>query len=54
MYGFSYVGATQLLAAVMQPPHLAAIAPGFTGADYYDGWTYQGGALSLAFAMSGP
>jgi X-Pro dipeptidyl-peptidase (S15 family) len=26
MYGFSYVGATQWLAAVMQPPHLAAIA----------------------------
>lgn len=51
-YGFSYVGATQLLAAVMQPPHLAAIAPGFTGSDYYDGWTYQGGALSLAFALS--
>ena len=27
MYGFSYVGATQWLAATQQPPHLAAIAP---------------------------
>jgi putative CocE/NonD family hydrolase len=52
MYGFSYVGATQLLAAVMQPPHLTCLAPGFTSADYYDHWTYQGGALSLAFSMS--
>lgn len=52
MYGFSYVGATQLLAAVMQPPHLTCIAPGFTASDYYDGWTYRGGALSLAFAVS--
>lgn len=52
MYGFSYVGATQLLAAVSQPPHLTCIAPGFTSSDYYDGWTYQGGALSLAFALS--
>ena len=52
MYGFSYVGATQLLAALMRPPHLAAIAPGFTSSDYYDGWTYQGGALFFAFALS--
>lgn len=52
MYGFSYAGATQMLAAVMQPPHLTCIAPGFTSADYYDHWTYQGGALSLAFSMS--
>jgi uncharacterized protein len=52
MYGFSYVGATQMLAAVMQPPHLTCIAPGFTAADYYDHWIYQGGALSLAFGMS--
>jgi putative CocE/NonD family hydrolase len=48
MYGFSYPGATQLLAAVTQPPSLAAIAPGFTSAQFYDGWTYSGGALSLA------
>lgn len=52
MYGFSYVGATQLLAAVMQPPHLACIAPAFTSSDYYEHWTYPGGALSLAFTGS--
>lgn len=52
MYGFSYTGATQLLAAVMQPPHLTCIAPGFTPDDYNDHWMYQGGAFSLAFGMS--
>lgn len=52
MYGFSYVGATQLLAAVMKPPHLSCIAPGMTGSQYYDGWMYRGGALSLAFVVS--
>jgi putative CocE/NonD family hydrolase len=49
MFGFSYVGATQLLAAVERPPHLSTVIPGFTASQYYDGWTYQGGALSLAF-----
>ena len=49
MFGFSYVGATQLLAAVARPPSLRAIAPGFTGSQYYDGWTYNGGALAAAF-----
>jgi putative CocE/NonD family hydrolase len=48
MYGFSYPGATQLLAARSQPPSLRAIAPGFTSAQFYEGWTYCGGALSLA------
>jgi len=54
MYGFSYVGATQWLAAVKAPPHLAAIAPGHTASDYYDGWSYEGGAFSLAFEESWP
>jgi uncharacterized protein len=54
MYGFSYVGATQWLAAVKAPPHLAAIAPGHTSSDYYDGWSYEGGAFSLAFEESWP
>ncbi len=49
MFGFSYVGATQLLAAVMRPPSLKTIAPGFTASQYYDGWTYNGGALATAF-----
>jgi putative CocE/NonD family hydrolase len=54
MYGFSYVGATQWLAAVTQPPHLAAIVPAMTSSDYYDGWSYEGGAWSLAFEESWP
>lgn len=49
MFGFSYVGATQLLAAVERPPHLATIIPAFTASQYYEGWTYNGGALALAF-----
>ncbi len=49
MFGFSYVGATQLLAAVTRPPSLRSIAPGFTASQYYEGWTYNGGALSAAF-----
>ena len=39
MYGSSYVGATQWLAAVSAPPHLVTIAPANTASDYYDGWT---------------
>lgn len=49
MFGFSYVGATQLLAAVTRPPSLTAIAPSFTASQYYDGWTYNSGALATAF-----
>jgi putative CocE/NonD family hydrolase len=52
MYGFSYGGAAQLLAAVHQPPALTTIIPALTGADYYDGWTYRGGALHHAFTQS--
>ena len=52
MYGLSYVGATQMLAAVAAPPHLACIAPGMTSSEYYDGWTYRGGAYHLAFTES--
>jgi putative CocE/NonD family hydrolase len=52
MYGFSYAGSTQYLAAGRQPRGLATIMPAMTGADYYDGWTYRGGALHYAFALS--
>jgi uncharacterized protein len=52
MYGFSYAGATQLLPATMRPPSLTTICPAMTASQYYDGWTYNQGALSLAFAMS--
>jgi putative CocE/NonD family hydrolase len=50
MYGYSYPGATQLLAASQRPPSLVAICPAFTSSQYHEGWTYNGGALSLAFA----
>lgn len=52
MYGTSYVGATQWLAAIAAPPSLRCIFPVMTAADYHDGWVYQGGALYLAFASA--
>lgn len=52
MYGGSYVGATQMLAAMAVPPHLVSIFPYVTASEYYDGWTYQGGALEQWFASS--
>jgi uncharacterized protein len=52
MYGFSYPGATQLLAATLQPPSLVAISPGMTASQYYEGWTYNGGGFALAFAAT--
>lgn len=52
MFGGSYVGATQMLAAAETPPHLEAIMPYVTGSEYYDGWTYEGGAFRQWFADS--
>src|SRR5436190_16965210 len=49
MIGASYVGATQMLAAIAQPPHLTAIAPNMTASNYHDGWTYQSGAFEQWF-----
>lgn len=49
MYGSSYVGATQWLAAEARPPHLKTIVPANTAADYYNDWTYEDGAFRLAF-----
>jgi putative CocE/NonD family hydrolase len=51
MYGFSYQGATQLLAAAEQPAGLVCIAPGMTAADLYRGWFYHNGALRLASTL---
>ena len=31
-----------------------AIAPAHTSSDYYDGWSYQGGAFHQAFKQSWP
>jgi putative CocE/NonD family hydrolase len=54
MYGFSYPGASQWLAATLRPPHLVTIVPAMTSSDYHDGWTYEGGALDLSFAEDWP
>ena len=51
MYGFSYQGMTQLLAAAEQPEGLVCIAPGMTACDLYHGWFYHNGALRLASAL---
>ncbi len=50
MFGGSYVGATQWLAALDSPPHLVAMQPSVTAADYHEGWIYRGGALQQWFA----
>ena len=52
MFGASYVGATQMLAAIAHPPHLAGICPIVTASDYHNGWTYQGGAFEQWFDQS--
>ena len=51
MYGFSYQGMTQLLAAAEQPEGLVCIAPGMTACDLYRGWFYHNGALRLASSL---
>jgi uncharacterized protein len=52
LYGFSYAGAAQLLAAAERPAALRCAAPAFTSSDFYDDWTYVGGALNHAFVVS--
>jgi putative CocE/NonD family hydrolase len=52
MFGGSYVGATQMLAAISHPPHLAGICPVVTASNYHENWTYQGGALEQWFDQS--
>lgn len=49
MYGASYVGAVQWLAAASGVPYLKAIAPFVTAANYYNEWYYRNGALQLSF-----
>ncbi len=51
MYGFSYQGLTQLLAAAEQPEGLICIAPGMTACDLYRGWFYRNGALRLSSTL---
>ena len=50
MYSGSYIGATQWLAAIAQPPHLVTIAPATATSDFHDSWVYHtGGAFDLIF-----
>jgi len=51
MYGFSYQGATQLLAAAERPEGLECIAPAMTACDLFAGWFYRNGALRLSSAL---
>jgi putative CocE/NonD family hydrolase len=51
MYGFSYQGMTQLLAAAEQPEGLLCLAPAMTAHDLYAGWFYHNGALRLASSL---
>lgn len=51
MIGASYYGATQWSAAAAAGDALGALAPGWTGADFHDGWAYQGGAFQLGFVL---
>jgi len=46
MFGGSYVGATQMLAAIAAPPHLVCIMPAVIASDSYSHWVYQGGAFA--------
>ena len=52
MFGGSYVGATQMLASIGHPPHLAGICPVVTASNYHENWTYQGGAFEQWFNES--
>ncbi|WP_158944382.1 CocE/NonD family hydrolase [Granulicella sp. S190] len=51
MYGFSYQGMTQWLAAAALPEGLLCIAPAQTAHDLYHGWFYNHGALRLASSL---
>lgn len=52
MYGFSYQGITQLLAAAEGPPSLRCIAPAQTAGDLHAGWFYHQGAYRLASGIA--
>ena len=52
MFSGSYVGATQVLAAIGHPPHLAGICAIVTASNYHENWTYQGGAFEQWFNES--
>lgn len=51
MYGFSYQGATQLLALASGASQLATICPAMCAYDIYADWAYEGGALCFASGL---
>lgn len=51
MFGASYVGATQVLAAAGDPEGLLAISPHLTTGRHGDTWMYRGGAIELGFLL---
>ncbi len=51
MFGASYVGATQVLAAAAHPEGLVAISPQLTTARHGETWMYRSGATELGFLM---
>lgn len=51
MFGSSYTGATQWLAAAERPPALKAMSAAVTSRDFHENWLYQGGAFRLGFAL---
>jgi len=52
MVGISFPGISQLFVAQTQPPHLAAISPLSTYADFYGGIGYPGGIINTGFFLS--
>jgi putative CocE/NonD family hydrolase len=52
MVSGSYLGVTQWQAALTMPPHLTAITPGITAADYHDDWIYRNGVFDPMFTMA--
>ena len=52
LFGGSYPGAAQMLAATSSPPHLVAFYPEITASNYYAHWAYQGGAFMQGLAQA--
>ncbi len=51
LVGISYMGISQLFVAQTQPPHLDAISPLSTYADFYRGIGYPGGIINSGFFL---
>lgn len=52
MWGASYVGATQLLAATASPKALLAVSPSFTAANYRTGWLLEDEVVQQHFLQT--